>query len=264
MKRLLTFLYFTLLSFISSAQTQEPQVIFVHEDISTHIISPEPIMYVDISTDDVAGDIPVTNILRIKPKSGAPALGVVTVVGERFMVQYRLRYASSSQGADTEIRIDPTQVDEYLNPAVPMSRADMKRLSLQALQQAPGIKHRYTRKHKMELTLNNVFMVGDYFFVDVSMKNRANIPYSIDQVRFKIEDKKVVKATNFQQTEIKPVFALHGTGSFKRKYRNVFVFRKFTFPEEKVLRMEVSEQQVSGRCLTLEVDYKDVLDADIL
>lgn len=264
MKKLSILFYFILLSGLTVGQTHAPETVYVHQDISTHFVSPEPITYVDISTDDVAGDIPVNNILRIKPKNGKPALGVVTIVGERFMVQYRLTYAKTPGAAQPEVRIDPTQVDEYLNPAVSMSTEDMQRFALQAVQQRPRLTHVSNHEQKMEIRLNNIYTVGDYFFMDVSMRNRTNIPYDIDQLRFMIEDKKVVKATNFQQLEVEPVYTLYDTEGFKRKYRNVFVFKKFSFPDEKVFNMEVAEEQVSGRTISLKINYNDVLNADLL
>ncbi|WP_345158577.1 conjugative transposon protein TraN [Pontibacter saemangeumensis] len=264
MKKCSILLCFLLLSALAFGQKKAPDTVYIHQDISTHFISPEPIQYVDISTDDVAGDIPVANILRVKPKNGTPALGVVTIVGERFMVQYKLSYAQTAGGAQSEVRIDPTQVDDFINPAVAMSTEDMQRFALAAVQEKPKVTHVSNRKQKVEIRLNNIYSVGDYFFVDVSMKNSTNIPYDIDQIRFLIEDKKVVKATNFQQLEVEPVFTLYDSGNFKRKYRNVFVFRKFTFPDEKVFNMEVAEEQVSGRALSLKINYRDVLKADTL
>ncbi|WP_162056012.1 conjugative transposon protein TraN [Pontibacter pamirensis] len=264
MKKLSILLFLFLFSVASFGQSKEPETIYIHKDISTHFISPEPIQYVDISTDDVAGDIPVANMLRVKAKNGKPALGVVTIVGERFMVQYRLSYAQTAGGAQSEVRIDPTQVDEFINPAVAMSTEEMQRFALAAVQERPRVTHVRNTKQKVEIKLNNNYTVGDYFFMDVSMKNRTNIAYDIDQIRFLIEDKKVVKATNFQQLEVEPVFTLYDTDNFKRKYRNVFVFRKFTFPDEKVFNMEVAEEQVSGRTISLKVNYRDVLNADTL
>jgi len=116
----------------------------------------------------------------------------------------------------------------------------------------------------MQAVVNNIYTIGDYFFIDFSIINKTNIAYDIDQIRFKIEDKKVVKSTNFQQLEIQPVHQLFYTDSFKRRYRNVFVFKKFTFPDEKVFNIEVAEKQVSGRTISVKVDYKDVLKADTL
>ncbi|AKD01907.1 conjugative transposon protein TraN [Pontibacter korlensis] len=262
MKKLL--LLYVLFALLSSASAQDSlQVVHVHENVSTHIVSPEPIQYVDISTDEVAGDIPVANILRVKPKHGGAKQGIITIVGERFLVQYRLAYSRADQ-ADTRVRIDPTQVDNYLNPAVAMSREDMARFALLALGRKPRFHSVTTKEQGIRARLNNIYTVGDYFFIDLSLKNDTSIPYTIDQVRFKLEDKKVVKATNFQQVELQPSFQLYDTGYFKRQYRNVFVFRKFTFPEEKVLHIEVAEEQVSGRRVSLRIAYADLLQADTL
>ena len=35
-----------------------------------------------------------------------------------------------------------------------------------------------------------------------------------------------------------------------------------TFPNDKVLTLELSEKQVSGRAISLNLDYEDVLSAD--
>jgi hypothetical protein len=35
-----------------------------------------------------------------------------------------------------------------------------------------------------------------------------------------------------------------------------------TFPNDKVLTIELSEKQISGRTLSLNIDYEDVLSAD--
>ena len=38
----------------------------ISEGINLHIISPEPIQYVDLSTQQLTGDLPGSNIARIK------------------------------------------------------------------------------------------------------------------------------------------------------------------------------------------------------
>ncbi|MCS3332298.1 DUF4138 domain-containing protein (plasmid) [Bacteroides thetaiotaomicron] len=42
----------------------------------------------------------------------------------------------------------------------------------------------------------------------------------------------------------------------------MFVFEKFTFPDQKVFTIEFSEKQISGRTVKLMIDYEDVLNAD--
>lgn len=119
-----------------------------------------------------------------------------------------------------------------------------------------------TRSNLMKIILNNIYTFDKYFFIDVSLLNKSNIRYDIDQIRFKIEDKKQTKATNFQSIEILPLMQVNTNKVFKKSYRNVFVFEKFTFPDEKVFTIEISEKQISGRSIILRIDYADVLHAD--
>jgi hypothetical protein len=55
---------------------------------------------------------------------------------------------------------------------------------------------------------------------------------------------------------------LEDTKSFKKGYRNVIVIKKLTFPNDKVITIEMTEKQISGRNISLNIDYEDVLSAD--
>lgn len=55
---------------------------------------------------------------------------------------------------------------------------------------------------------------------------------------------------------------LDNTQSFKYGYRNVLVVKKMTFPNDKILTIELSEKQISGRTISLSIEYEDVLSAD--
>ena len=55
---------------------------------------------------------------------------------------------------------------------------------------------------------------------------------------------------------------MNRTTSFKKGYRNVVVIKKMTFPNDKILTIEMSEKQISGRTLKLDINYEDVLAAD--
>ena len=114
----------------------------------------------------------------------------------------------------------------------------------------------------MTMRLNNIYAVGDYFFIDFSIENRTNIRFDIDEIRVKLADKKVSKATNSQVIELLPEMELEQKNSFLHGYRNVLVIKKMTFPNDKVLTIEVSEKQISGRTIALNIDYEDVLCAD--
>lgn len=99
-------------------------------------------------------------------------------------------------------------------------------------------------------------------FIDFSVENKTNIRFDIDELRVKLSDKKVQKATNNQTIELIPSLVLDKCKSFLHGYRNVIVIKKMTFPNDKVVVIELSEKQISGRTVSISIDYEDVLSAD--
>ncbi|MGV8135053.1 MAG: conjugative transposon protein TraN [Mangrovibacterium sp.] len=280
MKILISILLF--LSAVSSVCAQEGvtskkelPLFFISEDISVHFVSPEPIQYVDISTNDIVGDIPVDNVLRVKyfPDSldhqnsypGEQGT-VVTIVGQSFMAQYNLVYTTPDQTARLKTRVEilPEHMQPLEFPEITMTSREMKVFAMEVIRQKRTYRNVAAKALGMTAWLNNIFSSGDYFFVDVSFKNDTRIKYDIDLLRFRIRDKRITKATNVQDLELKPVFALYNNPYFQRRYRNVFVFRKFTCPGNKVLSIRMAEEQVSGRTIDLNIDYSDLLNADTL
>lgn len=77
----------------------------------------------------------------------------------------------------------------------------------------------------MKIVLNNIYTLDKYFFIDISMINKTKIRYDIDQIRFKIEDKKQTKATNFQSIEILPLMQVNKNLVFK-KIIGIFLYLK--------------------------------------
>lgn len=252
----------------SSAQQtyNEMEQLTVNEHVTTVITSSEPIRLVDISTDVVAGDKPIENVIRLKPKEGGhedgEVLAFVTVVTERFRAQYALVYTTRLEEAVTDKEVQPSEQTAFHNPAVSMSTEDMVRFARRIWNSPAKYRHVSTRHRRMVMRLNNIYSVGEYFFIDFSVENRTNLRFDIDELRFKLADKKQQKSTNVQIVELEPVLLLDKSGSFRHGYRNVVVLRKMTFPGDKVLSIELSEKQISGRTITMTIDYEDVLAAD--
>ena len=252
----------------SSAQQtyNEMEQLTVNEHVTTVITSSEPIRLVDISTDVVAGDKPIENVIRLKPKEGGhedgEVLAIVTVVTERFRAQYALVYTTRLEEAVTDKEVQPSEQTAFHNPAVSMSTEDMVRFARRIWNSPAKYRHVSTRHRRMVMRLNNIYSVGEFFFIDFSVENRTNLRFDIDELRFKLADKKQQKSTNVQIVELEPVLLLDKSGSFRHGYRNVVVLRKMTFPGDKVLSIELSEKQISGRTITMTIDYEDVLAAD--
>ncbi|MCA4532235.1 conjugative transposon protein TraN [Bacteroides xylanisolvens] len=245
---------------------EEMEQITVNEQVTTVITASEPIRFVDISTEKVAGDQPINNTIRLKPKEGGhedgEVLAIVTIVTERYRTQYALLYTTRMKEAVSDKEIQLMERQAYRNPAVSLSSQEMYRYARQIWTSPAKFRNVSSKQHRMTMRLNNVYAVGDYFFIDYSIENRTNIRFDIDEVRIKLADKKVAKATNSQIIELKPEMTLEQTKSFLHGYRNVMVIKKLTFPNDKVLTIEISEKQISGRTITISIDYEDVLSAD--
>lgn len=240
---------------------EELKVMYINKDVSTHFIALEEISYVDISNNKIVGDIPVGNVLRLKPiEEGAN--GIVTIVTERYFVQYMLVYTDELDKVYTRHNIQYSELRSLMDPEKVLTKADMYDYAGKMFVQKKRYYDVSTVSKRLKVTLNNIYTVDKYFFIDLSLKNRSNIQFDIDQIRFKVEDKRMTKATNLQSVEIKPIITYLGDISFKRNYRNIFVFEKFTFPEDKVFTIEISEKQISGRTIILRISYADVLKAD--
>ena len=252
----------------AQAQTtyEEMEQLTVNEQITTIITASEPVRLVDISTDKVVGDQPINNIIRLKPKEAehedGEVLAVVTIVTERYRTQYALIYTTRMKEAVTDKEILLQEREAYNNPAVSMSTTDMTRYARRIWNSPAKFRNVATKAHRMVMRLNNIYAVGDYFFIDFSIENKTNIRFDIDEIRVKLADKKLAKATNAQTIELTPALVLEQGKVFRHGYRNVIVVKKMTFPNDKLMTIEMTERQISGRNISLNIDYEDVLSAD--
>ncbi|MEY8528747.1 conjugative transposon protein TraN [Bacteroides xylanisolvens] len=245
---------------------EEMELLTVNEQVTTVITASEPIRFVDISTDKVAGDQPINNTIRLKPKEAGHAdgdiLAIVTIVTERYRTQYGLIYTTRMNEAVSDKEIQLQERQAYNNPAVTMSTEAMYNYARTIWNSPAKFRDVSIKQHRMVMRLNNIYSVGDYFFIDFSITNKTNIRFDIDELRVKLADKKVSKATNNQIIELQPELVLEQAKSFHHGYRNVLVIKKLTFPNDKILTIELSEKQISGRTIHLNIDYEDVLSAD--
>jgi len=246
--------------------------ILVNSEVTTHIVMPENIKMVDLSTTKIIGNQCADNIVRIKPFLEADSvpthyregelMGTLTLIGERHLAQYDVVYTAAPSRAASIHRVPYAGLDSYINPEISMPQSEMARYAWAVYGSGRKYNQVVSRANGMKAIVNNIYSIGDYFFIDYSLQNSTKIAYDIAEVRVKLTDKKEVKATNSQTVELSPVYSLNLARKFKKNYRNVLVLDKLTFPDEKVLRIEISENQISGRVITLTVEYDDILNAD--
>ncbi len=256
-------------------------IIFMGKDVNIHIISPEPIQFVDLSTNYLMGDLPSEHIARIKIQSEitdestdtiqkitfkrGDDVGIITLVGQSFLAQYRVIYQDDEKSwLHTQIHIQPEQMQPLEFPKLKYSNFELKQFAQTILKKKIKKSIRKEKNLKLTMSLNNIYVIDDYIFLDISLENPTNLSCDIEGFIFSIEDKKIYKATNNQSILMKPLFSLNNPKKFRKSYRNVFVFEKFTFPNSKVLLIRLIEEQISGRAIDMKINYSDVLEADTI
>ena len=140
-------------AFESSAdKVFDSPTIYVNRDVTTHIIMPENIKLVDISTERIVGDQCADNMLRIKPVTDTlivqspltegDFMGSVTLIGERHMAQYNLIYTNDPMRSNAMYKVKYETTDNYSNPDIPMTEAQMANYACWHLYTSPSPRDR--------------------------------------------------------------------------------------------------------------------------
>lgn len=307
MKNIISFLLILAIYFPSFAQTNEPlglqqtnkiyqkslPTIFITQDVNVLLRSPEPVQFVDLSNDKLIGDLPTSNLVRLKiakfendDKAFLDSLhldakkeiryypgekiGVITVVGQSYMAQYNLVYTTedlmmggnAESNVITNLQISEEDMQPLEYPQTPLSDYEIKKYAEKIIKYGNKKNLRNSKEFKMGAEMNNIYAMNDYIFLDMTFKNTTNLPYDIGNVEFSVDDKKIYRATNNQSITLTPLFQLFNNSRFRKQFRNIYVFKKFTFPNNKVLRVRIYEDGISGRTLSTTIKYSDLLEAD--
>jgi conjugative transposon TraN protein len=127
----------------------------------------------------------------------------------------------------------------------------------------PNVLHKIkAASHRARLSLSGLYIKNEVIFYRLKLDNRSNISYGIESLRFFIDDKKRVKRTAAQQTEIIPLY-VHGNTNLIQGHESheiVFALPKFTIPDAKQLMIQLMENS-GGRHLQLLVQNKAIIRA---
>ena len=163
----------------------------------------------------------------------------------------------------TNIHIQPEAMQPIEFSTMVFSNLELRKFAMDIVQKKTEknpIKE--VKNLKLKVQLNNVYVISDYIFLDMTFKNNSNLSYDIEALKFSIEDKKIYKATNNQSIEMIPLFQLSQNKHFRKNFRNIYVFKKFTYPNSKVMMIRLIEEQLSGRTIEMKINYSDILKAD--
>jgi conjugative transposon TraN protein len=220
---------------------------------TTHFVSPEPIQYVDISSPNIQGDLPEKNIFRMRPDSNKVHPGdkfTITIVTQAYIYVISINPNNAVQINQSDVLNDQQCFD----------------IAVRAMKRNRSIFNIETKAYGMKMYVKNIYSIGDYIMIELAAKNKTRLQFDIDQIRFKIVDKHSVKATVSQDIELKPFYSLYQPDGkiITNGWHNFYIFKKFTFPTQKLLEIEMTEKQYSGRRVDLKIEYNQILKSQQL
>lgn len=153
--------------------------------------------------------------------------------------------------------------------ATPVARVDnnityLEKLAETALKTPKKIHYIGTRKNKVDFSIDNIFVNDEYVLFVISIANNSNINYDIDIMKYFFADKKVSKNAVQQELPQEPInlgqkYQIK-TIKGKEKIQYPLMFRKFTIPDDKLLRIEIFEKG-GGRHINFNATNEDVMKA---
>ncbi|MCA4529022.1 conjugative transposon protein TraN [Bacteroides ovatus] len=257
-----------------------PYALEVTFNKTVHVIFPAPIRYVDLGSADLlaAKADGTENVLRVKAAlrdfSRESNLSVITEDGAYYT--FNVKYA------DEPVKLS-VEMTDFLHDGEAVNRPNnalavymeelgqesplLVKLIMQSIYKNNDreIKHLGSKRFGIQHTLKGVYTHNGLLYFHLQLKNSSNVPFNIDFITFKIVDKKVAKRTAIQEQVIWPLRAynyLMVIGG-KRTERTIFTLPKFTIPDDKMLVVELNEQE-GGRHQRFTVDNADLVRAKVI
>ncbi|MGL5276092.1 conjugative transposon protein TraN [Myroides sp.] len=245
-----------------------PYEIELTQNKTTHILFPSSIEYVDLgSSEIIANKVEATsNVLRLKTvkEDISPTnFTVITNDGEyySFNVIYnegptQLSYdltkfekQNSKQKSEVLFKdlgsISPSLVDLFMKAII---KKNKKELNIKS------------KTYVVEAWLKSIYTQDGKLYFHISIRNKSNLPYTVDYISFKIKDRRTSKRTTIQEVTLKPIrnYSDFQTINSQSKQGNVFMLDQFTLSDKQVLLIEINEKN-GVRSQVLKVKSSEIL-----
>lgn len=257
-----------------------PYALEVTFNKTVHVIFPSAIRYVDLGSADLlaAKADGTENVLRVKAAlrdfSRESNLAVITEDGAYYT--FNVKYA------DEPVKLSVEMVD-FLHDGEAVNRPNnaleiymnelgqesplLVKLIMQSIYKNDHreIKHIGCKRFGVQYTLKGIYTHNGLLYFHLQLKNSSAVPFNVDYITFKIVDKKVAKRTAIQEQVIWPLRAYNNLTVIggDRTERMVFTLPKFTIPDDKMLVVELNEQN-GGRHQSFTVENADLVRAKVI
>lgn len=244
---------------------------------TVHIIFPSAVRYVDLGSNwIIAGKADgAENVIRVKATTeGFPGETNFSVICEDgSFYSFNARYAHEPEMLNIEMKdflengdttdFSHTRMNIYFRELAGESPLLVK-LIMQSIykEDRREIRHLGCKRFGVQFLLKSVHSHNGLFYFHTETRNRSNVAFRTDFIRFKIVDKKVPKRTAIQERVIDPVRSYNEVlvTEGKSDVRTVYAVPQFTIPDDKLLVIELFEKE-GGRHQTIRVENADLVAA---
>lgn len=257
-----------------------PYALEVTFNKTVHVIFPSAIRYVDLGSSDLlaAKADGTENVLRVKAAlrdfSRESNLAVITEDGAYY--SFNVKYV------DEPVKLS-VEMTDFLHDGEAVNRPNnalqvyleelgkesplLVKLIMQSIYKNNDreIKHIGSKRFGIQHTLKGIYTHNGLLYFHLQLKNSSNVPFNVDFITFKIVDKQVAKRTAIQEQVLWPLRAYNNLMLIggRRTERMVFTLPKFTIPDDKMLVVELNEQN-GGRHQRFMVDNADLVRARVI
>jgi conjugative transposon TraN protein len=243
----------------------EPYPLWITYNKTTNLILPYAIKSVDRGSRDVLAQKAkgVENILLVKAgreKFSETNLSIITADGKLY--SFLLRYSDNPSLLNIAFAKD-TLIDRTVSlPEAENNEAQIERVAEEVAKKKRALRGLKDIAYDIRLRLNGLYIENNVFYFQVELRNRSNIPYDTDMLRFFIKDEKKAKRTASQDIELSPLYSYGDATAVKEHTTNVLVFAlpKFTIPDKKYLLIQLMEKN-GGRHLHLDIHNRTIVKA---
>ena len=244
---------------------------------TVHIIFPSAVRYVDLGSNwIIAGKADgAENVIRVKATTeGFPGETNFSVICEDgSFYSFNARYAHEPEMLNIEMKdflengdttdFSHTRMNIYFRELGNESPLLVK-LIMQSIYKEDRRENRHLgcKRFGVQFLLKSVHSHNGLFYFHTETRNRSNVAFRTDFIRFKIVDKKVPKRTAIQERVIDPVRSYNEVlvTEGKSDVRTVYAVPQLTIPDDKLLVIELFEKD-GGRHQTIRVENADLVAA---
>lgn len=235
---------------------------------TTSIVFPFGIKSVDKGSPDILVQKVkgLENILQLKAaQKGFVQTNLTVVTADGKLYSFVLDYNEEFPLLNLTLnKTKPDGQEIYFSDKI-INDQDIQEYSKLAFYEKEKLRGEKESKYDIDLILNGIFIRDEVMYYRIKVANNSKINYDINQLRFFIRDKKIVKRTASQEIEITPIYISNNIVKIDGEAENTFVFvlPKFTIPEKKYLAIQLMEKN-GGRHLELHVKNKKLMQVTVL